>query len=342
MAAERAEPQDQGRGALPFRDSEVPGPVGGGGFCGEPPRRVVWVLPFDVLPAGSSGPDDGDPRPASPECGDLGGEPLRPHGDARPARSVDPCHGHGRDQQQAVGVRDGHPEPADPVDPGGEDQERLVGEVAAHRARSGARGDCIIQRHAAVDGVRRWRRARWLHMKAARGKNTVNEMVELFFGWILEAGGPLGRVLSRGLASARRRQACEATGAVFPLPMLPPLGHPKYFRSKGLASAGRAWVNVITAALNLFHAGSEEGAVCSSSPTAAHSRIHEQLCESLSGFLGEVSDWPSDSEIRELLRLSEGYLPSSGAALLLGELGGVPPSTYSRGFSFRCTQEILS
>ena len=174
--------------------------------------------------------------------------------------------------------------------------------------------------------MRRWRRARWLHMKAAQGKNTVNEMVEHFTGWILEAGGPLGRVLSRGLACARRRHACEATDAVFPLPMLPPSGHPKVFCAKGLASAGRAWVNVIIAALNLLHAGSEEGAVCSSSPTAAHSRIHEQLCESVSGFLGELSDWPSDTEIREFLRLSEGHLPSSGAALPLGELGGVPPS----------------
>ena len=100
--------------------------------------------------------------------------------------------------------------------------------------------------------MRRWRRARWLHMKATQGKNTVNEMVEHFTGWILEAGGPLGRVLSRGLACARRRHACEATDAVFPLPLLPPLGHPKVFCAKGLASAGRAWVNVIIAALNFF------------------------------------------------------------------------------------------
>ena len=89
-------------------------------------------------------------------------------------------------------------------------------------------------------------------MQATLGKNTVNEIVEHFIGRVLEAGGPLGRVLSKGLASARRRHACEATDAVFPLPMLPPSGHPEVFRAKGSASAGKAWVNVIIAALNFF------------------------------------------------------------------------------------------
>ncbi len=108
--------------------------------------------------------------------------------------------------------------------------------------------------------MRRWRRARWLGEKAAPGTIAVNEMAEKFAGWVLEAGGPLGRVLGGGLTNARRRRACEATDAVFPLPMLPPLGAPKAFGAKGLASAGRAWVNVIIAALNLLHAGAEEGA----------------------------------------------------------------------------------
>ena len=53
---------------------------------------------------------------------------------------------------------------------------------------------------------------------------------------------------------------------------------------------------------------------------------HQQLAARVADFVGDVSEWPSDSEIDEYLNLAEGYEPKAGTAVPLGDLGGVPPT----------------
>ena len=81
---------------------------------------------------------------------------------------------------------------------------------------------------------------------------------------------------------------------------------------------------MIIGSLNLMHAGREDFAFCSRSPSAAQARILTQLYDAVHGFISDAPMWPSGAEIRDCLRLTSGYVPEGGAAVPLGDGAGVP------------------
>ena len=69
-----------------------------------------------------------------------------------------------------------------------------------------------------------------------------------------------------------------------------------------------------------------ETVVCLQAWSAARTRMLLNICQGVVSFLRAAGGWPSEAEIQSCLRQQEGYSPSSGAAVPIGDRGGVPAS----------------
>ena len=180
-------------------------------------------------------------------------------------------------------------------------------------------------RFACDASARRWRHSwrRWRQTRPS-GHTTVGQNVRAFYRCFVESGGPVGRLLRRGHGKRIPLSPGVAVDEVLPLPLLRRSDLPRASRCEPQAAI--AWTNLVVVTINLLHSGREEGAHCTHAPSAAQMRMLLGIHQDIDGFFREAPRWPTDSEIKEYLCQSSSYRPACGAAVPLGDRGGVPAS----------------
>ena len=174
--------------------------------------------------------------------------------------------------------------------------------------------------------VRRWRHAwRRRRQEHPTGYVTLHDDISQVHQCFFDAGGPIGRLLRKGIASRPRLTPGIAVDFPLPLPLVRVRDLPVALRRAGRArDTCVKWTNLIVVSINLMHAGREEFSTRASTPSAAQARMLIGLYRAVHVFVRDASHWPTGDEIRECLRVTSGYAPEGGAAVPLGDRGGVP------------------
>ena len=112
-----------------------------------------------------------------------------------------------------------------------------------------------------------------------------------------------------------------------PLPLLRVADLPRAQRRSGeLRDSALAWSNLTIVSLNWMHSDREELATCTHAPSAAQARVLLSIFSDANNVLSAAPRWPTEVEIRDCLRCTSNYVPGGGAAVPLGDRGGVPTS----------------
>lgn len=186
-------------------------------------------------------------------------------------------------------------------------------------------------RYSSGPSLRRWRfgwRA-WRRHFRSRPRNSISVAGAMtrVFNIFEEAGGPIGLILRKGLGPRVALELGRAVDRPIPLPMLRVADLPRRFRrASELRNGAIAWTNLIVACVKLLYCWHAETAVCARAPPAAQTRMLLNIHGIVVSFLRAAGPWPSEAEIQACLRQKDGHQPSGGAAVPIGDRGGVPSS----------------